>query len=67
MSERAKKPENEAEWAAKCAELAQLLIECRDALPAISETAARLRNIRLDLADRVDAALAPWEVSEGGR
>ena len=66
MTERAKKPENEAEWSEKCVELARLLIECRDALPAISETAARLRNVRLDLADRVDAALAPWEVSEGG-
>ncbi len=39
-----------------------LLLECRDALPAISLTSARLHNVSLTLADRIEAALAPWEV-----
>lgn len=33
-----------------------LLQEARDALPAISKTLARLHNVRLDLADRMDEA-----------
>lgn len=41
-----------------------LLLECRDALPAISLTSARLYNVSLTLADRIEAALAPWEVKE---
>lgn len=49
----------------KCNELARLLIECRDALPAISLTSARLHGVRLDLADRIAAALKPWEVPAG--
>ena len=44
----------------KCRELAQLLLEARDALPAISLTSARLRGIDLSLADRIEAALEPW-------
>lgn len=44
----------------KCRELAKLLLEARDALPAISLTAARLRGIDLSLADRIEAALEPW-------
>lgn len=49
---------------AKCNELARLLVECRDALPAISLVSARLRNVSLTLADRIEEALKPWEVSE---
>ena len=45
----------------KCTELAGLLIECRDALPAISLSSARLHNVSLSLADRIEAALKPWE------
>lgn len=45
----------------KCRELARLLIEARDALPAISMASARLRGIDLTLADRIEAALEPWE------
>lgn len=45
----------------KCRELAKLLLEARDALPAISMTTARLRGIDLSLADRIEAALAPWK------
>ncbi len=45
----------------KCRELAQLLLESRDALSAISLTSARLRGIDLSLADRIEAALEPWK------
>jgi hypothetical protein len=44
----------------KCRELARLLLECRDALPAISLTMANLRGISLTLADRIEEALKPW-------
>lgn len=44
----------------KCRELAKLLLEARDALPAISLTTARLRGIDLSLADRIETALEPW-------
>jgi len=50
----------------KMKEMILLLIECRDALPAISMTSAKLRDIDLSLADRVDDCLVPWEVEEGG-
>jgi hypothetical protein len=47
----------------KCNELAHLLVECRDALPAISITSARLHNVDLGLAQRIENALKPWEVT----
>ena len=49
----------------KCNELARLLIECRDALPAITLTSAKLHNIDLTLATRIEDALKPWEVHPG--
>lgn len=49
----------------KCRELARLLLEARDALPAISTASARLHRIDLTLADRIEAALEPWRVTEG--
>lgn len=49
----------------KCNELAMLLVECRDALPAISLTSAKLHNVDLSLADRIERALTPWQVHEG--
>jgi hypothetical protein len=49
----------------KCCELAMLLVECRDALPAISLSSARLRGISLTLADRIEESLKPWEVHDG--
>ena len=49
----------------KCNELARLLIECRDALPAITMSSAKLHNVSLSLADRIEYALTPWEVNEG--
>ena len=54
------KPDTLEEWKTKCMELAQLLLEARDALPAISTVSARLHNIDLRLADRIEDALAPW-------
>jgi len=49
----------------KCNQLARLLIECRDALPAISIASARLHHVDLSLADRIEAALKPWEAPDG--
>ena len=50
----------EAQWKAKAIELAKLLLEARDALPAISLASARLHRIDLSLASRIEAALEPW-------
>lgn len=44
--------------------MAILLIECRDALPAIPMASARLHHIRLDLADRIEKELEPWKISD---
>lgn len=49
----------------KCWKLARLLIECRDALPAISLASTKLHGVRPDLADRIAEALKPWEVPAG--
>ena len=59
------KPETLEEYKEKLKEFFYLLIECRDALPAISLTSARLRNIDLTLADRIEGALKPWESKDG--
>ncbi len=48
---------------AKCSELAMLLLEARDALPAISLASAKLHNVSLSLADRIEHALEPWRQS----
>jgi len=47
----------------KCNELAKLLLEARDALPAISLASAKIRGIDLTLADRIEQALEPWRIS----
>lgn len=47
----------------KFCEIMLLLIEARDALPAITLTAAKLRGIDLTLADRIEKALEPWETT----
>lgn len=39
---------------------AHLLLECRDALPAITKEAARMHGIDLTLPDRIEALLKPW-------
>ena len=47
----------------KIREMVLLLIECRDALPAITMVQAKLNNIDLTLADRIENCLQPWETS----
>ncbi len=54
----------QSQYYEKIREMANLLVECRDALPAISVTAARLHNVDLGLADRIEACLEPWEVKD---
>lgn len=49
---------------AKVKTLIDLLIECRDALPAIPLVNARLRGVSLTLADRIEKCLVPWETTE---
>lgn len=46
----------------KCVELARLLLEARDALPAITIERMRLHNVSPTLADRIEDALEPWEI-----
>ena len=46
----------------KMREMISLLIECRDALPAISLASAKLYKVDLSLADRIEKCLKPWEV-----
>lgn len=57
------KPETLEEHQAKLKELLPLLLECRDALPAITIDRARLHRVDLTLADRIETALEPWKVS----
>ena len=57
------KPETFEEWEQKGKQLLDLLLECRDALPAISAVSARLHNVSLTLADRIESAMKPWEIS----
>lgn len=45
--------------------MARVLIQCRDALPAISTVNARLYNISLDLDKRIEECLEPWLIKEG--
>lgn len=52
-----------AELEDRCKRMGRLLVECRDALPAISLASARLHCVNLDLADRIEAALEPWKIS----
>lgn len=48
----------------KCNELAKILLEARDALPAIPLAAAKMRGLDLSLADRIEDALEPWKTGE---
>lgn len=47
----------------KMREMISLLIESRDALPAISLVSAKLYNVDLSLADRIEKCLEPWRLS----
>jgi len=42
-------------------ELVRMIIQCRDALPAISMASARLHNVPLDLDKQIERLLKPWE------
>lgn len=44
----------------KCVELAKLLLEARDALPAIPLAKAKFMQLDLTLANRIEDALEPW-------
>lgn len=46
----------------KCNELARLLLEARDALPAISLASAKLHHVDLSLDRRIEDALEPWRI-----
>lgn len=45
----------------KMREMIALLIECRDALPAISLASANLHGVDLSLDKKIEACLKPWE------
>ncbi len=75
MAKTKRKPSTEAEfdkqrlmdspdWS-KVREMITLLIECRDALPAITLTQAKLHGVDLSLADRIGDCLEPWEEKDG--
>jgi hypothetical protein len=53
-------------WEEKAVELAALLLEARDALPAITITAAKLHGLDLTLAHRIEDALEIWRDDENG-
>ena len=57
------KPETLEEYEVKLKEVLHLLIEARDALPAISLASAKLHGVDLTLADRIEEAMKPWEVN----
>ena len=48
----------------KIKQAANLLLEARDALPAISLTSAKLRGLDLTLADRIEDWLEPWRTTD---
>ena len=54
------------DWEVKAIELGKLLLEARDALPAITEASIRLHNIDLTLADRIENALEIWRDDKNG-
>ena len=62
MTTAAKKPETLEEYRETIARFLPLLLECRDALPAISLASAKLHNVDLTLPDRIERALEPWRV-----
>jgi hypothetical protein len=41
-------------------ELVQMLVQCRDALPAISLASAKLHNVPLDLDKQIERLIEPW-------
>ncbi len=59
-----KKPETLDEYEDKIREMFSLLVEARDTLPAISLVSARLNNVSLTLANRIEEALEPWRITD---
>jgi hypothetical protein len=60
---------NDDEWKndPRTVRMFRLLLEARDALPAIQMSAARLYGLDLTLADRIEDAIEPWRIpSESG-
>ena len=53
-----------AQAEARCKAMARLLLECRDALPAISVVSARLHNVDMSLDRRIEKALEPWRIPD---
>ena len=47
-----------------CNKMARLLLECRDALPAISLASAKFHHVDLSLADRIEEILEPWRIDD---
>jgi hypothetical protein len=60
------KEKNKIDWEKKSNELAKLLLEARDALPAITIMRAKLYNVDLTLGDRIEDALEPWRDDVNG-
>jgi len=48
----------------KIIEMANLLLEARDALPAVTTASAKLYGIDLTLANRIEDCLKPWETKD---
>jgi hypothetical protein len=48
----------------KIKQAASLLIECRDALPAITVVQQRLHNVSHNLDKRIEGWLEPWRVAD---
>lgn len=61
-AEDTKKPETLEEYKKKLDKFFYLLLEARDALPAISLASAKLHHVDLTLADRIEEALKPWRI-----
>jgi len=64
MENRAKKICSALNMYDKMRDMIALLIQCRDALPAISLASAKLHNVPLDLDKRIEACLEPWRIDE---
>lgn len=50
--------------AGKVKAMFKLLLECRDALPAISMVSARLRGLDLNLDKRIEDCIEPWRLPD---
>lgn len=53
-------PEEAKAIAEDIIEMAMVLVKCRDAIPAISISSARLHNIPLDLDRQIEKCIESW-------